>query len=54
MEYEQELVHTQRRPMGLLAALEHSEQLARGPGDQAIPQEEEVWVPGALEMDTDT
>uniref|UniRef100_A0A8C4N8L8 Regulator of telomere elongation helicase 1 n=1 Tax=Equus asinus asinus TaxID=83772 RepID=A0A8C4N8L8_EQUAS len=42
VEYEQELVHTQRRPMGLLAALEHSEQLARGPGDQAIPQEEEV------------
>uniref|UniRef100_A0A8C4N9M9 Regulator of telomere elongation helicase 1 n=1 Tax=Equus asinus asinus TaxID=83772 RepID=A0A8C4N9M9_EQUAS len=35
VEYEQELVHTQRRPMGLLAALEHSEQLARGPGDQA-------------------
>ncbi|XP_070444742.1 regulator of telomere elongation helicase 1 isoform X6 [Equus przewalskii] len=42
VEYEQELVHTQRRPMGLLAALEHSEQLARGPGDQAIPQEEEA------------
>ncbi|XP_058418254.1 regulator of telomere elongation helicase 1 isoform X2 [Diceros bicornis minor] len=40
VEYEQEPVHAQQRPMGLLAALEHSEQLARGPGDEALPQEE--------------
>uniref|UniRef100_A0A8C8YEY4 Regulator of telomere elongation helicase 1 n=1 Tax=Prolemur simus TaxID=1328070 RepID=A0A8C8YEY4_PROSS len=35
VEYEQEPVHTERRPTGLLAALEHSEQRARGPGDEA-------------------
>lgn len=46
VEYEQESVHTQRRPVGLLAALEHSEQLARRPGEQAGPREEEVWVLG--------
>lgn len=46
MEYEQESVHTQRRPVGLLAALEHSEQLAQRPGEQARPGEEEVWVQG--------
>ncbi|XP_015423190.1 PREDICTED: regulator of telomere elongation helicase 1 isoform X6 [Myotis davidii] len=42
VEYEQESVHTQRRPVGLLAALEHSEQLARRPGEQAGPGEEEA------------
>uniref|UniRef100_A0A2K6ETU4 Regulator of telomere elongation helicase 1 n=1 Tax=Propithecus coquereli TaxID=379532 RepID=A0A2K6ETU4_PROCO len=35
VEYEQEPVHTERRPTGLLAALEHSEQRATGPGDEA-------------------
>lgn len=34
VEYEQESVHTQQRPVGLLAALEHSEQLARRPGEE--------------------
>uniref|UniRef100_A0A671F0M6 Regulator of telomere elongation helicase 1 n=1 Tax=Rhinolophus ferrumequinum TaxID=59479 RepID=A0A671F0M6_RHIFE len=33
--YEQDPTHAQRRPVGLLAALEHSEQLAGGPGDEA-------------------
>lgn len=42
MEYEQEPVRAQRRPAGLLAALEHSEQLVEGPGDKALPAEEEV------------
>ncbi|XP_016057722.1 PREDICTED: regulator of telomere elongation helicase 1 isoform X2 [Miniopterus natalensis] len=42
VEYEQEPVHTQQRPMGLLAALEHSEQLAREPEDQALPGEEKA------------
>nr|XP_019608929.1 PREDICTED: regulator of telomere elongation helicase 1 isoform X1 [Rhinolophus sinicus] len=40
--YEQEPTHAQRRPVGLLAALEHSEQLAGGPGDEALPREEEA------------
>uniref|UniRef100_A0A4X1T7C4 Regulator of telomere elongation helicase 1 n=1 Tax=Sus scrofa TaxID=9823 RepID=A0A4X1T7C4_PIG len=35
VEYEQEAVRAQCRPRGLLAALEHSEQLAEGPGDKA-------------------
>lgn len=47
MVYEQEPTHAQRRPVGLLAALEHSEQLAGGPGDEAPPREEEVQVQGA-------
>lgn len=42
MEYEQEPVHTQRGPVGLLAALEHSEQLADRPGDEALPPDEEA------------
>ncbi|XP_062949511.1 LOW QUALITY PROTEIN: regulator of telomere elongation helicase 1 [Cynocephalus volans] len=42
VEYEQELVLAQRRPAGLLAALEHSEQRAARPGDEARPGEEEV------------
>ncbi|KAM7126002.1 regulator of telomere elongation helicase 1 isoform 1-T1 [Molossus nigricans] len=41
VEYEQEPAHTQRRPRGLLAALEQSEQLARRPEGQAVPREEE-------------
>uniref|UniRef100_A0A452VAL4 Regulator of telomere elongation helicase 1 n=1 Tax=Ursus maritimus TaxID=29073 RepID=A0A452VAL4_URSMA len=43
--YEQELGLTHRRPVGLLAALEHSEQPAGGPGDKASPGEEEVRGP---------
>ncbi|XP_045650550.1 regulator of telomere elongation helicase 1 isoform X2 [Ursus americanus] len=42
VEYEQELGLTHRRPVGLLAALEHSEQPAGGPGDKASPGEEEA------------
>lgn len=42
--YEQEPARAQRRPVGLLAALEHSEQLAGGPEDAAPPRKEEVWV----------
>lgn len=42
VEYQQEAVQARRRPVGLLAALEHSEQLAEGPGDEALPAEEEV------------
>ncbi|XP_040103648.1 regulator of telomere elongation helicase 1 [Oryx dammah] len=42
VEYEQEPIHAQRRPVGLLAALEHNEQLAEGPGDEAFPAEEEA------------
>ncbi|XP_061066177.1 regulator of telomere elongation helicase 1 isoform X3 [Eubalaena glacialis] len=42
VEYEQEPVRAQRRPVGLLAALEHSEQLAEGPGEEALPAEEEA------------
>lgn len=53
VEYQQEAVQARRRPMGLLAALEHSEQLAEGPGDEALPAEEEVWGPGSLGGDTD-
>nr|XP_035941092.1 regulator of telomere elongation helicase 1 isoform X7 [Halichoerus grypus] len=41
VEYGQESGLTRRRPVGLLAALEHSEQLAGGPGDKASPGEEE-------------
>ncbi|XP_070328512.1 regulator of telomere elongation helicase 1 isoform X2 [Odocoileus virginianus] len=41
VEYEQKPVRAQRRPAGLLAALEHSEQLVEGPGDKALPAEEE-------------
>lgn len=40
VEYEQEPIRAQRRPAGLLAALEHNEQLAEGPGDEALPVEE--------------
>uniref|UniRef100_A0A7N5K3I7 Regulator of telomere elongation helicase 1 n=1 Tax=Ailuropoda melanoleuca TaxID=9646 RepID=A0A7N5K3I7_AILME len=40
VEYEQELGLTHRRPVGLLAALEHSEQPAGGPGGRAPPGEE--------------
>ncbi|XP_066869251.1 regulator of telomere elongation helicase 1 isoform X10 [Kogia breviceps] len=48
VEYEQEPVRAQRRPVGLLAALEHSEQLAERPGDEALPAEEEArWGPRA-------
>ncbi|XP_053430850.1 regulator of telomere elongation helicase 1 isoform X3 [Nycticebus coucang] len=42
VEYEQEPVHTQRRPTGLLAALEHSEQQGQGPGARAHPGAEEA------------
>ncbi|XP_066240520.1 regulator of telomere elongation helicase 1 isoform X1 [Saccopteryx leptura] len=42
VEYHREPAHTQHRPVGLLAALEHSEQLAREPGDQAVAREEET------------
>ncbi|XP_045385335.1 regulator of telomere elongation helicase 1 isoform X2 [Lemur catta] len=48
VEYEQEPVHTERRPTGLLAALEHSEQRARGPGDEAHPGAEEAHGSSAL------
>ncbi|XP_047626579.1 regulator of telomere elongation helicase 1 isoform X3 [Phacochoerus africanus] len=48
VEYEQEAVRAQCRPRGLLAALEHSEQLAEGPGDKAIPGEEEARCPTLL------
>nr|XP_031543813.1 regulator of telomere elongation helicase 1 [Vicugna pacos] len=40
VEYEQRPVQAQRRARGLLAALEHSEQLAKGPGDEALSGEE--------------
>lgn len=42
VEYGRELALAQQRPVGLLAALEHSEHLAGGPGDKASPGEEEV------------
>ncbi|XP_057359157.1 regulator of telomere elongation helicase 1 isoform X4 [Manis pentadactyla] len=42
VEYEQGPVHTQRGPVGLLAALEHSEQLADRPRDEALPPDEEA------------
>ncbi|CAD7669125.1 unnamed protein product [Nyctereutes procyonoides] len=42
VEYEQELGLAPRRPVGLLAALEHSEQQAGGPGDKAPPEEEQA------------
>nr|XP_036862436.1 regulator of telomere elongation helicase 1 isoform X8 [Manis javanica] len=45
VEYEQGPVHTQRGPVGLLAALEHSEQLADRPGDEALPPDEEQEGP---------
>ncbi|XP_007462334.1 PREDICTED: regulator of telomere elongation helicase 1 [Lipotes vexillifer] len=41
VEYQQEAIRARRRPVGLLAALEHSEQLAEGPGDEALSAEEE-------------
>ncbi|XP_039092874.1 LOW QUALITY PROTEIN: regulator of telomere elongation helicase 1 [Hyaena hyaena] len=44
VEYGRELALTQQRPVGLLAALEHSEQLAEGPGDKASPGEEAAHV----------
>ena len=53
VEYEQEPVRAQRRPVGLLAALEHSELLAEGPGEEALPAEEEVRGPGSWGRDTD-
>ncbi|KAM6147781.1 regulator of telomere elongation helicase 1 [Erethizon dorsatum] len=37
VEYKQEAASAQRRPMGLLAALEHSEQKAGAPEDEANP-----------------
>ncbi|XP_031289267.2 regulator of telomere elongation helicase 1 isoform X1 [Camelus dromedarius] len=40
VEYEQRPVQAQRQARGLLAALEHSEQLAEGPGDEALSGEE--------------
>ncbi|KAM5304762.1 regulator of telomere elongation helicase 1 isoform 2-T3 [Glossophaga mutica] len=40
--YGQEPAHSQRRPAGLLAALEQSEQLAGEPGGQAVLAEEEA------------
>ncbi|VTJ56725.1 Hypothetical predicted protein [Marmota monax] len=42
VEYEQEPVPAQRRPVGLLAALEHSEQRAEALADKAHLREEEV------------
>ncbi|XP_036085024.1 regulator of telomere elongation helicase 1 isoform X6 [Rousettus aegyptiacus] len=42
VEYEQEAAHTRRRPGGLLAALEHSEQRAGSPADEALPGQDEV------------
>ncbi|XP_039720761.1 regulator of telomere elongation helicase 1 isoform X3 [Pteropus medius] len=42
VEYEQEAVHAQRRPGGLLAALERSEQRAGSPGDDALPGQDEA------------
>ncbi|XP_042786329.1 regulator of telomere elongation helicase 1 isoform X3 [Panthera leo] len=42
VEYGRELALAQQRPVGLLAALEHSEHLAGGPGDKASPGEEEA------------
>nr|XP_025720790.1 regulator of telomere elongation helicase 1 isoform X4 [Callorhinus ursinus] len=42
VEYGQEPGLTQRRPVGLLAALEHNEQLAGAPGHKASPGEEEA------------
>ncbi|XP_061292841.1 regulator of telomere elongation helicase 1 isoform X2 [Bos javanicus] len=48
VEYEQEPVHAQRRPAGLLAALEHNEQLAEGPGDEALLVEEACGCPTLL------
>lgn len=46
VEYGQEPARGQRRPVGLLAALEQSEQLAGEPGGQAGPAEEVVRVQG--------
>lgn len=46
VEYEQEAAHTRRRPGGLLAALEHSEQRAGSPADEALPGQDEVRVRG--------
>ncbi|XP_057559905.1 regulator of telomere elongation helicase 1 isoform X2 [Hippopotamus amphibius kiboko] len=48
VEYEREPVRAPRRPAGLLAALEHSERLAGGPGDQPLPAEEEAPRRSAL------
>nr|CAI9713125.1 unnamed protein product [Rangifer tarandus platyrhynchus] len=48
VEYEQKPIRAQRRPAGLLAALEHSEQLVKGPGDKALPAEEEACGCSAL------
>uniref|UniRef100_A0ABI7WUV4 Regulator of telomere elongation helicase 1 n=1 Tax=Felis catus TaxID=9685 RepID=A0ABI7WUV4_FELCA len=42
VEYGRELALAQQRPVGLLAALEHSEHLAGGPGDKASPGEEKA------------
>ncbi|XP_022350036.1 regulator of telomere elongation helicase 1 isoform X2 [Enhydra lutris kenyoni] len=42
VEYERAQGLTQPRPVGLLAALERSEQLAGGPADEASPGEEEA------------
>ncbi|ELV11342.1 Regulator of telomere elongation helicase 1 [Tupaia chinensis] len=42
VEYEQESGQALRRPLGLLAALEQSEQRARGPGDETHEDEEPV------------
>ncbi|KAK2492595.1 hypothetical protein MC885_008183 [Smutsia gigantea] len=50
VEYEQEPVRTQRRPVGLLAALEHSEQLVERPGDEALPQDMEAQHRSTLSL----
>ncbi|XP_006873443.1 PREDICTED: regulator of telomere elongation helicase 1 [Chrysochloris asiatica] len=42
LEYEQELALAWRRPQGLLAALEHSEQQAKGLRDETLPGEQEA------------
>ncbi|XP_053055661.1 regulator of telomere elongation helicase 1 isoform X5 [Acinonyx jubatus] len=50
VEYGRELALAQQRPVGLLAALEHSEHLAGGPGDKASPGEEKCHKgPGGSE-----
>lgn len=48
VEYEQGSVGIQRRPPGLLAALEHNEQRAGGLEDGALPAEELVSVQASL------
>ncbi|XP_036915982.1 regulator of telomere elongation helicase 1 isoform X2 [Sturnira hondurensis] len=50
VEYGQEPAHGQRRPVGLLAALEQSEQLAGEPGGQAAPAGEEAPCRSSLPL----